>query len=655
MNFATIGSGKIVKNFLEAAEKLPEFHYTMAYSRSMETAEKLKKEYGAEFAVCSLSDIADSDKVEAVYIASPNSLHFSQAEKMLLSGKHVLCEKPVCTNARQLRILNRIARENSLLFMEALRHIYDPAASVIKENIVKLGRLRYADIHYMQYSSRYDKLKAGIVENAFKKELSNGSLMDIGIYCTSLAAYLFGEPEEIKSMSTSLCTGADGEGCAVLSYKNGMLLQMSWSKICDDLSPSRITGEDGTMLIDLIANPARVEIIYRDGKRELVFDKAPNPLHGISENAELKKEIYEYEKGTEKTDENAISIQFKNNMIFETCYFIKTAEELRNKQEEKRTSAPEDEFKPGKKKNGLSYAHEYASVSFISMKTADAIRREQDIVFPDDSIKGRALLATDYDGTFHFGFDKPPCRENYESVRRFREKGNVFVFASGRYWDELPENPETYDYYVALNGALIKNGRGETVYRQPIEEDTERILDVLRKAGAKNIRAYTEEKAYFDYTTRDDRAIKGEFLKTRHFEDITKLCKDGTDKKENEKNESVYMFSVSEKDSRSAEELCRRLENERLNCSFLINDIFIDIIATGVGKESGVKKTAELENIPDENIFTMGDGGNDKGMIEKFNGYTVKGAGEAVKSAALGVLHEVHELSDYIMKISDRT
>lgn len=100
MNFATIGSGKIVKNSLKAANKLLEFHYAIAYSRSIETAEKLKKEYGAELSVCSLSDIADYDKVEAVYIASPNSLHFSQAKKILLSGKHVLCEKPVCTNSR---------------------------------------------------------------------------------------------------------------------------------------------------------------------------------------------------------------------------------------------------------------------------------------------------------------------------------------------------------------------------------------------------------------------------------------------------------------------------------------------------------------------------------------------------------------------------
>lgn len=611
MNFATIGSGKIVKNFLEAARKLPDFHYAMAYSRSMETAEKLKNEYGADYAVCSLSDIADSDKVDAVYIASPNSLHFSQAKMMLLSGKHVLCEKPACTNARQLRILERIADESSLLFMEALRHIYDPAASVIKENLTKLGSLRYADIHYMQYSSRYDKLKAGIVENAFKKELSNGALMDIGIYCTSLAAYLFGEPEDIKSMSQSLSTGADGEGCAMLSYEDGLLLQMSWSKICDDLSPSRITGEEGTMLIDSIANPNKVEIEYRSGERELIYDKARDALPWEQE-----------------SNGPSISGQFQNNMVYELCYFIKTAEKLKN--------CSDTEPRP-------NYEKELEGVSRISMKTADAIRREQDMIFPDDRIEGRALLATDYDGTFHFGFDNPPCRKNYESIKRFRESGNIFAYASGRYWDELPESPETYDYYVCLNGSLIKDGKGEAVFRRPIEEDTRKILERLRANGAKNIRAYTEEKAYFDYSTKDDKAIKGEFLKTRHFDDIRELCPDTS---------PVYMLSVSEKDVESATGLCERLKKENLNCCFIRNDVFIDIMATGVGKEFGVKKVAEIENIPDENIFTMGDGGNDKGMLACFNGYTVKNAAKDVKAVALGVLNEVYELSDHIMKLN---
>ena len=245
--------------------------------------------------------------------------------------------------------------------MEALRHIYDPAASVIKENLTKLGSLRYADIHYMQYSSRYDKLKAGIVENAFKKELSNGALMDIGIYCTSLAAYLFGEPEDIKSMSQSLSTGADGEGCAMLSYEDGLLLQMSWSKICDDLSPSRITGEEGTMLIDSIANPNKVETEYRSGERELIYDKARDALPWEQE-----------------SNGPSISGQFQNNMVYELCYFIKTAEKLKN--------CSDTEPRP-------DYEKELEGVSRISMKTADAIRREQDMIFPDDRIDVSAFLA----------------------------------------------------------------------------------------------------------------------------------------------------------------------------------------------------------------------------------------------------------------------
>lgn len=608
MNFATIGSNKIVKNFLAAAKTVQGFHYMMSYSRSLETAEKMKKEYGAEMAVDKLSLIADSKEVDAVYIASPNSCHFTQAKMMLEAGKHVLCEKPVCTNLRQYRYLRKLAESKGLLFFEALRHIHDPGASKIKENLTKLGQLRYGDIHYMQYSSRYDRLKAGTVENAFKKELSNGALMDIGIYCTSLAAYLFGEPQEIKSMGKELYTGVDGEGCALLSYESGFIVRLAWSKICDDLSPSRIIGEEGSMLIDSIANPKRVEILYRDEKKETIFEGGTF-------------------RDNDGNSENNISSQFDNNMAYEITDFIKGAEALSGSINRKDVEGEPRDF---------------SEVSFISMKTADAIRREQKLFFPDDRISGKILLISDYDGTFCFGESEPPCRKNYESIDRFRRAGNIFAFASGRQWGEFSEKPDSYDYYIGLNGALIKDNRGRTLHKSPIREDAGRIIGKLKAEGARNIRVYTEEKAYFDYETKTDDDFINCFLSTRHFEDIRDL----------DPSESICMLSVSDESEERLTALLKRLSDSGLKCSFLRNKNFIDITAEGVGKEKAVTELSELCCIDRENIFTAGDSGNDMGMVREFNGYTPYSGESELKRASLGSFNELSELSDALISLA---
>lgn len=46
--------------------------------------------------------MAKSDVIDAVYIASPNSLHAEQAILFMKHGKHVLCEKPIASHTIEL-------------------------------------------------------------------------------------------------------------------------------------------------------------------------------------------------------------------------------------------------------------------------------------------------------------------------------------------------------------------------------------------------------------------------------------------------------------------------------------------------------------------------------------------------------------------------
>lgn len=271
IKFGIIGTGKIVERFLDAALKHEKFELVAMYSRSLEKAEEFGKKYGATEFFDDLNEFAKSKDIDAVYIASPNSLHSHQAILCLENKKHVLCEKPMASNEIEVKAMIDAAKKNNVLLMEAMRLTVLPNFLRVKENLHKIGTVRRYFASYCQYSSRYDKYKEGIVLNAFKKELSNGSLMDIGVYCIHPMINLFGMPNKIVSESMLLESGVDGQGSALFSYEGASGVVM-YSKISDSKLPLEIQGEEGTIVVDSILFK-NAKIVYRDGREEIISVK----------------------------------------------------------------------------------------------------------------------------------------------------------------------------------------------------------------------------------------------------------------------------------------------------------------------------------------------------------------------------------------------
>ena len=127
--------------------------------------------------------------------------------------------------------------------------------------------MRTADFSYCQYSSRYDKFKAGIVENAFDPTLCNGALMDIGIYCTLWIAALFGTPRELQCAGSFLPGSIDADGAFLAQY-DGFVCRVAYSKIADSAQPCEIAGEGGCIRIDRASRPREVTLTLRGGGTE---------------------------------------------------------------------------------------------------------------------------------------------------------------------------------------------------------------------------------------------------------------------------------------------------------------------------------------------------------------------------------------------------
>jgi len=267
IRFGIIGTNWITNDFIDAARRNEGIEIVAVYSRKQETGRAFADKQGIARVFSDLGEFAANADIDAVYIASPNSFHAEQAIACMNAGKHVLCEKPLASNAREVRRMIDAARANGVLLMEAMKSTFTPTFLAIRDNLHKIGSVRRYSGSYCQYSSRYDLYKQGELPNAFNPEFSNGALMDLGVYCIYPLIVLFGAPERIQASAFMLDSGADGAGSLLLGYK-GMDAVIHYSKIVDSYAGAEIQGENGTIVFDKISRPDKAFIRYRNGTEE---------------------------------------------------------------------------------------------------------------------------------------------------------------------------------------------------------------------------------------------------------------------------------------------------------------------------------------------------------------------------------------------------
>jgi predicted dehydrogenase len=214
IRLAVIGTNWITEKFIEAALLSKAFQLTAVYSRQRATAEAFAAQYDDPACFDDLAEFAASPCFDAVYVASPNSLHCPHTLQLLAAGKHVICEKP-------------------------------------------LG------------SSRWPKYLAGEQPNTFNPAFSNGSIMDIGYYCVASAIALFGAPERVTASGQLLETGVDIQGTVLLHYPDFEMV-ISHSKVSDSFIPSEIQGSEGAFIIEHLSESTGLTWIGRDGQREVL-------------------------------------------------------------------------------------------------------------------------------------------------------------------------------------------------------------------------------------------------------------------------------------------------------------------------------------------------------------------------------------------------
>ena len=111
MNVATIGSGVIVERMIEAMRLDGRYNLYCVYSRTKKRAKEFAEKHGIQKYYTDMEEMLNDENVDIVYVASPNSLHYSQSKMALEHKKHVINEKPFTPTLKECNELFEIAEK----------------------------------------------------------------------------------------------------------------------------------------------------------------------------------------------------------------------------------------------------------------------------------------------------------------------------------------------------------------------------------------------------------------------------------------------------------------------------------------------------------------------------------------------------------------
>jgi predicted dehydrogenase len=268
IKISVIGTSWITEAFLSAVVLNKGFILDAVLSRTRERGNDFAAKNGLTRTFTLLGDLCDSD-TDCVYVASPNLLHYEQCKALLLSGKHIICEKPISVSLKEYSELVNIAQNNSLIFIEAIMYMHTPSRTALRQAVTKIGIIYSAHFDYSQLSSKYRALLQGKNPNIFNPSLKTGSLNDLGVYCVYPALDLFSYPEKITAKHHRISTGADGCGSSLFEYTD-KLVTITYSKVGQSRGVSQIIGDKGTITIESISQLTGISLFDNKGRKTII-------------------------------------------------------------------------------------------------------------------------------------------------------------------------------------------------------------------------------------------------------------------------------------------------------------------------------------------------------------------------------------------------
>ena len=193
IKWAVNATGYISREFAKGMQHVSDAEIVAVSSTNIINARNYAREFGIDESGCydDYEKMLSDKTADAVYVCTPNHLHYEQCLLGIKHGFHVLSEKPCTDNVQQLQNLIEAANDAGLFFTEGMWTRFFPVVKKVRAWLDegKIGRPRTffgsfgADQRESESQWRYDSGASG------------GALRDVGIYPIAFAFLVFGKPD----------------------------------------------------------------------------------------------------------------------------------------------------------------------------------------------------------------------------------------------------------------------------------------------------------------------------------------------------------------------------------------------------------------------------------------------------------------------------
>jgi len=280
LSWGVCSVGKICNDFVLAINSLSstEHKLTAVAARDIKRAKSFADFHSINKAYGSYEELAKDKDVDIVYIGVINNLHYDIAKMMIESGKHVLCEKPLCINVDETNKLCSLAQKKSLFLMEAVWSRFFPAYKKAKEIMASgaIGEIKHCHTTFGDCFPITPRIE--------RKDMGGGSLLDLGIYCAQFAQFAFNNEKPTSQLTNGslLKSGVDGHANILLKYSDGRSASISSSVTCFLANEGYIYGTKGYIKVGpFFWCPTTVEVYKGHDKCDtFTFELPPPPQKG---------------------------------------------------------------------------------------------------------------------------------------------------------------------------------------------------------------------------------------------------------------------------------------------------------------------------------------------------------------------------------------
>jgi len=216
VRWGIVSTGRITHQFMQDFKHVHNGEVVAVASRSQQSANTFAGKYGIPRAYAGYERLLEDPEVDAVYVATPHTMHFQNTIDAISAGKHVLCEKPFTINPAESEKLFQMAGRSPVFVMEAMWTYFLPAIQKAQEWVRqgRIGKLRQVKADF-----GYPQLPFDPKRREYNPELAGGCLLEMGIYPVALAwLFMQQDPARMQVVAHQAPNGVEDDVVMVFDY-----------------------------------------------------------------------------------------------------------------------------------------------------------------------------------------------------------------------------------------------------------------------------------------------------------------------------------------------------------------------------------------------------------------------------------------------------